>query len=58
MNVGVPIKRSTEGMEREDEARFEGVFFSVHFIEGVKEGILDGFKQDMEEITISSKIVT
>lgn len=57
VNVGVPIKRSTKGMEGEDEAGFEGVFFPVHFIEGVKEGILDGFKQDMEEITISSEIV-
>ena len=55
--MGVPIKRSTEGMEGEDEAGFEGMFFSVHFIEGVKEGILDGFKQDMEEIAISSEIV-
>ena len=55
--MGVPIKRSTEGMEGEDEAGFEGMFFSVHSIKGVKEGILDGFKQDMEESAISSEIV-
>ena len=55
--MGVPIQRSTEGMEGEDEARFEGMLFSVHPIKRIEEGILDGFKQDMEESAISSEIV-